>query len=142
MSNHLARAFPLLGSKLEYLPLADLPTPVSSSRWTSGSRRREFTIKHDDVTGIEFGGNKLRKLEYILHQARTKNAKRVATFGTVGSNHAIATAFYAQRVGLECTCFLSHQSLKPGLGNALRFHQQLHDESRSRTAECDVGISC
>jgi len=124
MSNHLARAFPLLGSKLEYLPLADLPTPVSSVRVTSGSMHREIAIKHDDITGIEFGGNKLRKLEYILQQARMKGAQRVATFGTVGSNHAIATAFYSRRVGFECTCFLSHQSPKPGLGNALRFHQQ------------------
>ena len=124
MSNHLARAFPVLGSRLEYLPLADLPTPVSIGRVSSGRQQHDIAIKHDDVSGIEFGGNKLRKLEYILHQARTKGAQRVATFGTVGSNHAIATAFYAKRVGLECTCFLSHQSLKPGLGNALRFHQQ------------------
>ncbi len=124
MSNHLARAFPLLGSKLEYLPLADLPTPVTSSRFTSGTQHRDIAIKHDDISGVEFGGNKLRKLEYILQQARIKGAKRVATFGTVGSNHALATAFYARRVGFKCTCFLSHQLPKPGLGNALRFHQQ------------------
>ena len=124
MSNHLARAFPVLGSRLEYLPLADLPTPVSIGQVTSGRQQHDIAIKHDDVSGIEFGGNKLRKLEYILQHARVKDAKRVATFGTVGSNHAIATAFYAQRVGFECTCFLSHQIPKPGLGNALRFHQQ------------------
>ncbi len=124
MSNHLARTFPLLGSRLEYMSLADLPTPVTTELLVSGSRHREITIKHDDVSGVEYGGNKLRKLEYILQQAKNKGAQRIATFGTVGSNHALATALYARRAGFECTCFLSHQALRPGLGNTLRFHLQ------------------
>ena len=124
MSNYLARAFPLLGSRLRHMSLADLPTPVSRGVITAGSKQHEISIKHDDVTGLAYGGNKLRKLEYVLQHARNKGAKRVATFGTVGSNHAVATALYAKRAGFECTCFLTHQSLKPGLDNALRFHLQ------------------
>jgi len=124
MSNHLARKFTILGSRLPYMSLANLPTPVSTALVTSGLKRHEIVIKHDDVSGVEYGGNKLRKLEYILQQASDKGAKRIATFGSVGSHHAVATALYARRAGFECTCFLSHQSLQPGLGNALRFHLQ------------------
>lgn len=124
MSNHLARAFPLLGSRLASMSLANLPTPVSDVRVNIGSTQREISIKHDDLTSTEYGGNKLRKLEYILQQAAIKRAQRVATFGAVGSHHAIATALFAKRAGFECTCFLSHQTLIPGLGNALRFHLQ------------------
>jgi D-cysteine desulfhydrase len=110
------------------MSLADLPTPVSSGLISTGSKPRAVSIKHDDVTGIAYGGNKLRKLEYILQHARKKGARRVATFGTVGSNHAVATAIYATRAGFECTCFLSHQSPKPGLDNALRYHLQIGTE--------------
>jgi D-cysteine desulfhydrase len=124
MSNHLARAFPLLGSRLASLSLADLPTPVSNASIDIGPTQQEILIKHDDATSTVYGGNKLRKLEYVLQQATFKRAQRVATFGTVGSHHAIATALFAKRAGFECTCFLSHQTLIPGLGNALRFHLQ------------------
>ena len=128
MSNYLARAFPLLASRLGHMSLADLPTPVSSGLVSTGSKRHAISIKHDDVTGAAYGGNKLRKLEYILQHARNKGAQRVATFGTVGSNHAVATALYATHAGFECTCFLSHQSPKPGLDNALRYHLQIGTE--------------
>lgn len=124
MSNQLSRAFPLLASRLPHMSLADLPTPVSSAHIKVGNRSLEIFIKHDDVTGVAYGGNKLRKLEYILQQARDKRARRIATFGSVGSNHAVATALYARHAGFECSCFLFHQALKPGLGNALRFHMQ------------------
>jgi D-cysteine desulfhydrase len=106
------------------MSLAELPTPVSQGQITCGDRLLDVLIKHDDVSGAVYGGNKLRKLEYILQQAQDKQAKRIATFGGVGSNHAVATALYARRTGFECSCFLFHQSLKPGLGNALRFHMQ------------------
>jgi 1-aminocyclopropane-1-carboxylate deaminase/D-cysteine desulfhydrase-like pyridoxal-dependent ACC family enzyme len=128
MSNHLSRAFPLLATRLPYLSLADLPTPVSIRSLPIASKRREITIKHDDVTAEGYGGNKLRKLEYLLQHASAKRARRIATFGTVGSHHAIATALYAKRAGFDCTCFLSHQSMQPGLGDALRFHLQNETE--------------
>ena len=123
MTNHLASSYPALGKALGTIPLADLPTPVSSRAVTVGGVGRDILIKHDDITGAEYGGNKVRKLEYVFHRARERGAERIATFGAVGSNHAVATAFYAKRAGFGCTCFLAHQSLKPGLGKALRFHQ-------------------
>ncbi|MBT8098442.1 MAG: pyridoxal-phosphate dependent enzyme, partial [Gammaproteobacteria bacterium] len=97
---------------------------VSHRSINIAGRSQLVLVKRDDLSGIEYGGNKVRKLEYLLARARQQNARRIATFGAVGSNHAVATALYAGISGFECTCFLAHQSLKPGLGKALRFHQQ------------------
>lgn len=124
MSNHLSHDYPTIGKRLPTLPLAALPTPVSLAKLVLASTEHDIAIKHDDVTGSHYGGNKVRKLEYVLARARDRGAKRIATFGAVGSNHAVATALYAGLCDFECTCFLSHQSLKPELGRALRFHQQ------------------
>ncbi len=128
MSNALAELHPDIGRRLPVLPLADLPTPVSAHDVPVGARRCPVLIKHDDVTGPIYGGNKVRKLEYLFARARARGARRIATFGAVGSNHAVATAVYARTCDFDCTCFLSHQSLKPGLGRALRIHQQIGTE--------------
>ena len=128
MSNALAELYPEIGTRLPCLPLADLPTPVSQRTVVVGERECRVLIKHDDVTGSLYGGNKVRKLEYIFARAQDRGAARIATFGAVGSNHAVATAIYARACELDCTCFLSHQSLKPGLGKALRIHQQCGTE--------------
>lgn len=128
MSNALAEMYPEIGARLPILPLANLPTPVSSHTIPVGARTRRVLVKHDDVTGREYGGNKVRKLEYLFARARARGARRIATFGAVGSNHAVATTIYARACGFDCTCFLSHQSLKPGLGRALMIHQQYGTE--------------
>ena len=123
--NHLSRAFPRLGERLRYLPLADLPTPVESRTLHVANRDVAVAIKRDDITAKAYGGNKVRKLEYLLREAREHGANRVATFGTVASHHALATAIFARQSGFECTCFLSHQSKYPGVGDALRVHQAI-----------------
>jgi len=66
-------------------------------------------VKHDEHSGVLYGGNKVRKLDYILARAQKLGATRIATFGAVGSHHALATALYAKRLGMAATCFLGHQ---------------------------------
>ena len=63
-------------------------------------------LKRDDCTGLAFGGNKTRKLEYLLGDARQKEATGVVTFGAVQSNHARQTAAACARVGLPCDLVL------------------------------------
>ncbi len=128
MSDATGSVFPRLDAALGRFELAELPTPVSVARLDTLPSSREIAIKHDDRTGRRYGGNKIRKLEYLLHRARTRGARRVATFGAVGSNHAVATALCAIDAGFDCTCLLAHQSLKPGLGRALRIHQTVGTE--------------
>lgn len=105
--------------------LARLPTPVREYALHFPAGRRQLSVKLDNLTGDIYGGNKVRKLEYILHRARQKNCERIATFGTVGSHHALATALYSKQLGFPCTCFLSHQPPSPETYRTLQMHLQL-----------------
>lgn len=109
MTDSLAALSPTIAAKLGKVSLAELPTPLRELDVAFPSGRRPLLIKYDNLTSPIYGGNKLRKLEYLLQRAIERDARRVATFGTVASHHALATALYANRLGLGCTCFLSHQ---------------------------------
>ncbi len=122
MSDFIADSFPLLASKLPKVHLANLPTPVSLRPLSTSNGEVTVAIKHDDLTGDLYGGNKVRKLEYLLARALDRGAKRVATFGTVGSNHALATALYASSLNLPCSCLLMHQGPSPNCAVALNMH--------------------
>ena len=122
MTDSLGTLFPLLAERLPKISIAELPTPLSERSLSSTSAERPILLKHDNLSSAVYGGNKIRKLEYIFHRAKERNAKRVATFGTVASNHALATAIYATQLDLECVCFLSHQSKTPRAAIALNMH--------------------
>jgi D-cysteine desulfhydrase len=122
MKDSLAYAYPTLARQLPKMHLADLPTPVESRQLDLSGQRFRITVKRDDLSGKVYGGNKVRKLEYLLHRARQRDAACVATFGTVGSHHALATALYARALGFHCTCFLSNQVKTAGAARALNMH--------------------
>lgn len=124
MSNtdFLKMRLPGLAGKLPRMPLASLPTPVHGLDIEIASSVRRIFIKSDNLTGRLYGGNKLRKLEYIFPLARKKGCRRIATFGAVGSNHALATALYAKLASFECTCFLSHQAKTALVPATLNMH--------------------
>jgi L-cysteate sulfo-lyase len=87
--------------------LAHLPTPFEPmervSKLLGGPR---LWIKRDDCTGISTGGNKVRKLEFVLADAVTKGADTVVTAGAWQSNHSRQTAAAAARLGLKCHLLL------------------------------------
>ncbi len=122
MAYALDDAFPRLAGALPRLSLADLPTPLVSRTIDIDGRRCTVAIKCDDQSNAIYGGNKVRKLEYLLHQAQEKNASRIATFGTVASNHALATAVHARRQHFDCTCLLSHQHRTRKAAETLNAH--------------------
>ncbi len=128
MSDFLAAAHPLLSDRLKKMAIADLPTPVSTVRFNTPEGPRTVSIKHDDVSCAHYGGNKIRKLEYIFQRARERNASRVATFGAVGSNHALATAIIARQRGFECSCFLFPQEPTPNIPTTLNMHRRIGTE--------------
>ena len=92
MTNALFRAFPVLEGKLPWMPLGDFPTPVE--------RAFDGWVKRDDRSGALYGGNKVRKLEFLLAQAIAGGAKRIVTMGAFGSHQVLATTLYARRAGL------------------------------------------
>ncbi|MGE4609225.1 MAG: D-cysteine desulfhydrase [Myxococcota bacterium] len=87
--------------------LGHLPTPLEPLRRLSAELGGpEIWIKRDDCTGLATGGNKTRKLEFLMGQAEREGADTVVTFGALQSNHARQTAAAAARLGLHCVVFL------------------------------------
>ena len=128
----LCGRFPRLADALPKLSLASVPTPVRRIDLEVAGRARRLWVKSDDATALPYGGNKVRKLEYLFGRiARGKRGRplrAVATFGTVGSNHALATAIYARRLGYDALCFLAHQTRSAHAGHALRAHLSIGSE--------------
>ncbi len=102
--------YPLLREKLPYISLGEFPTPIEKlDKLGSDIDVNHLYIKRDDLSGKVYGGNKVRKLEFLLGRALRDKVKEVMTFGCAGSNHATATAFYARHVGLRSISILLPQ---------------------------------
>jgi D-cysteine desulfhydrase len=84
------------------ISLAQTPTPIHEIKFEGKS----FLIKRDDLTGCELSGNKVRKLEYILKDAKRMKADIIFTCGGEQSNHARATTIAAKKIGLNTKLFL------------------------------------
>lgn len=102
--------YPLLRDKLPYVSLGEFPTPVQKlNHLGSGLGLDQLYIKRDDQSGKLYGGNKIRKLEFLLGHALSVKVKGVFTFGLVGSGQSLATAICAKQVGLNSISMLKHQ---------------------------------
>lgn len=106
LSDRLA-AFPRLG-------LADLPTPLEPmKRLTAYLGGPRLWVKREDVMCLGFGGNKLRKLDYVLHEAVARGADTVVSGGVVQSNSQRQVAAAAAKLGLSCHLAVYHGRLEP-----------------------------
>jgi 1-aminocyclopropane-1-carboxylate deaminase/D-cysteine desulfhydrase-like pyridoxal-dependent ACC family enzyme len=100
-----------LEEALPYVGLCDLPTPVRRLETMGRSIGVEqLYIKEDGYTARPFGGNKVRKLEFLLGEAIRQGMTEVMTFGFAGSNHALATAVHAGKLGLKSISMLMPQA--------------------------------
>jgi L-cysteate sulfo-lyase len=107
-------------SRFPRIHLAHLPTPLEHlPRLTKALGGPEIYIKRDDCTGLAFGGNKARKLEFLLGEALAQKADTLITAGAVQSNHARQTAAAAAKCGLRCILVLSPSRAKGYTGNIL-----------------------
>ncbi|MCP4156512.1 MAG: pyridoxal-phosphate dependent enzyme [bacterium] len=86
------------------------PTPLHP---VTGIGENRLYIKRDDMTGIALGGNKARKLEYYLADAREGNYDHIVTYGTAQSNHCRTAAIAAAMWGLPCTLILAQGETPP-----------------------------
>lgn len=98
------------------IPLARTPTPFE--RIANGAPISGW-MKRDDLTGLAESGNKIRKLEFLLAEAKAQGARAVMTCGGVNSNHARATAVAARRLGMGAHLLLRGEDRKPPTGNLL-----------------------
>lgn len=101
--------------------LAALPTPLQhAERLTAELGGPKIYLKRDDLTGLAMGGNKTRKLEYLVADALAKGATHLITVGAAQSNHARQTAAAARLAGLGCHLVLNAADPEPDVqGNLL-----------------------
>lgn len=91
--------------------LAHLPTPLERlDRLTKELGGPEIWIKRDDCTGMSTGGNKTRKLEFLMAEAELQGADMVITQGATQSNHARQTAAFAAKMGMQCHIVLEDRT--------------------------------
>ena len=101
----LFKAYPALQENVGYSSLGTFPTPIKKLD-VLGSiiGCNQLYLKQDNLSGDLFGGNKVRKLEFLLGDALKENAKGVLTVGAAGSNHTCCTAIYCNKLNLPCYC--------------------------------------
>ena len=99
---------------------AHLPTPIEElPRLTKALGGPKLLVKRDDQTGLAFGGNKTRKLEFLVAEAREQGAKTLISAGAIQSNHCRQTVAAAARFGFGCTLVLTGERPKHASANFL-----------------------
>ncbi|MCV6621658.1 MAG: pyridoxal-phosphate dependent enzyme [Cellvibrionaceae bacterium] len=125
MKRPLFEAIPGLGKHIPSLALAKLPTPIEPLPELAPN----LWIKRDDKTNTLYGGNKVRKLEFILADVIRSKKKDLVSFGAIGTNHGVATAIYALQMGIPLRLLLFKQPVTSHVQQNLklmhRFNAQL-----------------
>jgi D-cysteine desulfhydrase len=121
-------------------PLANIPTPLQLlERVSAQLGGPRIWVKRDDLTGSVLTGNKVRKLEFLLADAKAQNANLLITSGGVQSNHCRATALIAAQAGLKSHLILRGEEPASSDGNllldrlagaAVSFHKPLEYQQR------------
>ncbi|MDH3684775.1 MAG: pyridoxal-phosphate dependent enzyme [Myxococcales bacterium] len=114
----LFRAFPSLATRLphrSFLPETTPITALSGPGLPSG-----VFVKRDEKSTPDYGGNKPRKLEFLIGAAHAQGAGRLLTTGGLGTNHGLATTLLARKVGIATTLILVDQPVTPEVRESLR----------------------
>jgi D-cysteine desulfhydrase family pyridoxal phosphate-dependent enzyme len=102
------------------LNFAHLPTPIEElPRLTTALGGPRILVKRDDQTGLAFGGNKTRKLEFLVAEARELGADMLISAGAIQSNHCRQTVAAAARFGFDCTLVLTGERPEKASANFL-----------------------
>lgn len=102
------------------ISFAHLPTPIEElPRLTHALGGPRIFVKRDDQTGLAFGGNKTRKLEFLVAEAQEQGATMLISAGAIQSNHCRQTAAAAARFGFDCTLVLTGEKPKQPSANFL-----------------------
>ena len=110
----------MLNARFPRVRVANLPTPLEDApRLSAALGGPRILIKRDDLTGLALGGNKTRKLEWLLGEARAAGADCVITIGAGQSNHCRQTAAAAAKAGLDCFLILTPPFHGEAQGNLL-----------------------
>jgi 1-aminocyclopropane-1-carboxylate deaminase/D-cysteine desulfhydrase-like pyridoxal-dependent ACC family enzyme len=100
-------------------PAPTYPTPVVECAALSGAQVRLW-VKNDGMTHPIYGGNKVRKMSYLVREAQAHGARRILTFGAAGSHHVLTTALFARAHGLGAAAVVLPQPTTSHVTDTLR----------------------
>ena len=116
----LAQRFDGLGALASLPLLSEAPTPVAPLARLSRMTGAEIWVKRDDLSASAYGGNKARKLVYLLADAQRRGAKSLITLGGFGSNHVLATCTHGAAHGFDVHAVLLPQPFTKHVRRNLR----------------------
>lgn len=120
----LFKTYRALQSALPYVRLGKFPTPISqlhtAQKYLGLS---QLYIKREDLSGTLFGGNKIRKLEFLLADALNRDYKTVLAYGGIASNNVTSVATYSKKAGLKSIALLMDQPITRNLKRNLMLDQ-------------------
>ena len=129
MTSPLAALCPGLDRTLRPLPILDRPTPVQHlERLGRAVGKRELWVKRDDLSNAEYGGNKPRKLSWLLADAIQNDRRTLVTAGAIGSHHVLATSLFGRKLGLQVCALLTPQPVSVHVRRNLAAHAALETE--------------
>lgn len=106
----LFERFGRLRDRIPHLALGSRPSPVARLIQLSARLgHADIWMKNDGLYGTVYGGNKPRKLEFVLADAQRRGARTIITMGAIGTNHGLATALYGAQAGLRVALLLSYE---------------------------------
>src|ERR1700758_3621977 len=106
----LFKFYPFLEENVPWILLGKYPSPVEKlSNLQRAFGANELWIKRDDLLSNIYGGNKVRKLEFILADARSRKSNTLITVGGLGSNHALALTMHSKNLGFRPVVVLFNQ---------------------------------
>ena len=130
-SRAIFRRWPVLAKTLPWTPLGDLPTRIDTVEVAaSDGTSRCMLIKREDLCGDVYAGNKIRKLEFLLAEAKRRAATRLITVGAAGSHHALATTVHGRAQGFDVTLVLFPQPLTQHVRDVLQMDHAFGAEIR------------
>ena len=101
------------------VPLMPMPTPLHPMHYQPSGKDVSLLIKRDDMTGVGPGGNKIRSLEFLLGEARSKGASKILAAGPEQSNLCALTAAACAKAGLDCELIINAAEPARKEGNLL-----------------------
>lgn len=107
----LFTAYPSLSKHVPWTSVSNLPTPVEDLGSYIGLSEGMLWVKRDDLISPLYGGNKVRKLEHLLEDARRGDHKSLITIGGLGSNHCLSTAIFGRKHGFKVHLCLTDQPI-------------------------------
>jgi 1-aminocyclopropane-1-carboxylate deaminase/D-cysteine desulfhydrase-like pyridoxal-dependent ACC family enzyme len=135
----LFRHSPELRRTIPWVPLGGMPTPVERLDLPGNP---VVWVKRDDLSAPDYGGNKVRKLEFLLGATLRQGARRLITVGAAGSHHALATTLYGRRHDLPVTLVLFPQPLTPHVREVLLADVALGAELRWAPRMEAIPVAC